>query len=75
MSRLKKKISDPEHSIKLLMNRAVSLFGEPYDDRDGREAVAQHTEIGANGEVFFHYNAAQTAQSASMQHIFVGEAA
>ena len=38
MSRPKKKISDPEHSMELLMNRAVSLFGEPYDDRDGREA-------------------------------------
>ena len=38
MPRPKKKISDPERSMELLMNRAVSLFGEPYDDRDGREA-------------------------------------
>lgn len=37
--------------------------------------VARHTEIGANGKQFFHYNAEQTAQSASMQHVFIGEAA
>ena len=38
MSRPKKKISNPEHSMEQLMRRAVSLFVEPYDDRDGREA-------------------------------------
>lgn len=37
MSRTKKKISDPERSMEQLMNRAVSLFVEPYDDRYGRE--------------------------------------
>ena len=43
-----------------------------YDDR---LVVARHTEIGANGKQFFHYNAEQTAQSAPMQHVFIGEAA
>ena len=38
MPRPKKKISDPERSMEQLMKRAISLYGEPYDDRDGREA-------------------------------------
>ena len=37
MSRPKKKIVSPERSMEQLMNQAVSLFMEPYDDHDGRE--------------------------------------
>lgn len=37
MGRNKKKITNPDESMHQLMERAVSLFEEPYDDRDGRE--------------------------------------
>ncbi len=38
MARPKKKISDPVLSMEQLLNKAVDLFQEPYDDRDVREA-------------------------------------
>lgn len=38
MSRPKKKTSNPALSMKQLINKAVSLFEEPYDDRDERES-------------------------------------
>ena len=37
MGRNKQKITNPDESMHQLMERAVSLFEEPYDDRDGRE--------------------------------------
>ena len=37
MGRHKKKITNPDESMQRLMERAVSLFEEPFDDRDGRE--------------------------------------
>ncbi len=37
MARPKKKNSDPKMSMEQLLNRAVTLFQEPYDDRDERE--------------------------------------
>ena len=37
MGRHKKKNSNPNVSMHQLIERAVSLFEEPYDDRDGRE--------------------------------------
>ena len=38
MARPKKKNSDPKMSMEQLLNRAVTLFQEPYDDRDERES-------------------------------------
>ena len=38
MARPKKKISDPALSMEQLLNKAVDLFQEPYDDRDERES-------------------------------------
>ena len=38
MARPKKKNSDPKKSMEQLLNRAVTLFQEPYDDRDERES-------------------------------------
>lgn len=38
MSRPKKKNSNPKQSMEQLLNRAVFLFEEPYDDRDERDA-------------------------------------
>ena len=38
MARPKKKISDPALSMEQLLNKAVELFQEPYDDRDERDA-------------------------------------
>ena len=38
MARSKKKNSDPKMSMEQLLNRAVTLFQEPYDDRDERES-------------------------------------
>ena len=38
MARPKKKISDPALSMEQLLNKAVDLFQEPYDDRDERDA-------------------------------------
>ena len=37
MARPKKKNSDPKMSMEQLLNRAVTLFQEPYDDRDERD--------------------------------------
>ena len=37
MGRNKKKTTNPDESMHQLMERAVNLFEEPYDDRDGRE--------------------------------------
>ena len=37
MGRHKKKSSNPDESMHQLVERAVGLFEEPYDDRDGRE--------------------------------------
>lgn len=37
MGRNKKKNTNPDESMHQLMERAVHLFEEPYDDRDGRE--------------------------------------
>ena len=38
MARPKKKNSDPSLSMHQLLNKAVDLFQEPYDDRDERES-------------------------------------
>lgn len=38
MAKPKKKISDPALSMEQLLNKAVDLFQEPYDDRDERES-------------------------------------
>lgn len=38
MARPKKKKSDPKMSMEQLLNRAVTLFQEPYDERDERES-------------------------------------
>ena len=38
MARPKKKNSDPKMSMEQLLNRAVTLFQEPDDDRDERES-------------------------------------
>lgn len=38
MARPKKKNSDPSLSMQQLLNKAVDLFQEPYDDRDERES-------------------------------------
>ena len=38
MARPKKKITDPALSMEQLLNKAVDLFQEPYDDRDERES-------------------------------------
>lgn len=38
MARPKKKKSDPSLSMQQLLNKAVDLFQEPYDDRDERES-------------------------------------
>lgn len=37
MGRHKKKSTSPDESMQRLVERAVSLFEEPYDDRNGRE--------------------------------------
>ena len=37
MARPKKKNSDPKMSMEQLLKRAVTLFQEPYDDRDERD--------------------------------------
>ncbi len=37
MARPKKKNTDPKMSMEQLLNRAVTLFQEPYNDRDERD--------------------------------------
>ena len=38
MARPKKKISTPASAMEQLLEKAVELFQEPYDDRDERDA-------------------------------------
>ena len=49
MGRNKKKHTNPVESMHQLMEQVVSLFEEPYDDRDGREDKLPSVRAVADG--------------------------